>query len=294
MINILLLIVRSTVICVGLLLLYIALFLHEDEEQQLQNSLEELWVRIDDAESRALSKRALFLKENIALINGVLARILGERLFSVQSVSVTFIFSMSSILFFLWVQTDSKAVDYLVIPIGLVCVGSLPMVFAGRRAIRMVVAAVAAGIGAIAFGIAMLAGGLSIGYAFLTVLAAVGVACDVVFVAINRFILRVGARMNYTLEIVLMLVLNIALGGAYISPLMFVRSLERSEWGSVAVLVAETNLFTTLLASLIVLMMSVALLHRVVWPFLSRPIYAIARHGVVRNQSYYFRWHLCF
>ena len=39
MINILLLIVRSTVICVGLLLLYIALFLHEDEEQQLQTAL---------------------------------------------------------------------------------------------------------------------------------------------------------------------------------------------------------------------------------------------------------------
>jgi hypothetical protein len=38
----------------GLALLYAALFLHENEEGQLQNRLEKLWVAVDDLSKAAL------------------------------------------------------------------------------------------------------------------------------------------------------------------------------------------------------------------------------------------------
>ena len=63
MTHIALIIARTVVISVGALLMYIAFFLHEDEEGKLQNRLELLWVRIDDLQSHALSKNTIFLKE---------------------------------------------------------------------------------------------------------------------------------------------------------------------------------------------------------------------------------------
>ena len=50
------------------LLLYAGLFLTETEEGRLQNRLEELWIRVDDLQSRAVSRQAAFLQQVSGLI----------------------------------------------------------------------------------------------------------------------------------------------------------------------------------------------------------------------------------
>jgi sensor histidine kinase YesM len=49
--------------------------------------------------------------------------------------------------------------------------------------------------------------------------------------------------------------------------------------------ISASNLITALLASGMVLIMLLALLHRIFWPFLSRPIYAMTRYGIIKNQK---------
>ena len=46
--------IRVTVAILGGLLLYVGLFLHEDEEGRIQNRLEQLWIRIDDLQQSAI------------------------------------------------------------------------------------------------------------------------------------------------------------------------------------------------------------------------------------------------
>jgi len=71
----------------GLLLLYAGLFLTETEEGRLQNRLEELWIRVDDLQSRAVSRQAAFLQQVSGLIADGLVQLFGRKLFSVESVA---------------------------------------------------------------------------------------------------------------------------------------------------------------------------------------------------------------
>jgi hypothetical protein len=50
-------------------------------------------------------------------------------------------------------------------------------------------------------------------------------------------------------------------------------------------LLAAFNLFDVLVALLFVLLALVALSHRLLWPFVNRPIYAFANAGVVRRRK---------
>src|SRR6266700_6033802 len=83
----------------------LTLFLREDEEGRIQNRLEELWIRIDDAQSAALSRQAAFVAEIARVVTRILDRIFGERLFSAHAASVSAFYGLaSSILFSLFLK----------------------------------------------------------------------------------------------------------------------------------------------------------------------------------------------
>jgi hypothetical protein len=46
----------------GLLLIWCAAFLYEDDEKKLQNHIEEWWIRVDDYKNQALSVQTAFAK----------------------------------------------------------------------------------------------------------------------------------------------------------------------------------------------------------------------------------------
>jgi len=81
----------------GALLVYVALFLHDDEEARLQNRLEQAWKRIYAAQSTAVSREAAFLQEVSRTTSAILDRLLGRRLLSPQSVAVSMAISVASL-----------------------------------------------------------------------------------------------------------------------------------------------------------------------------------------------------
>lgn len=76
---------RVVAFAVGFVLVWASLFLYEDEEQQLQSVLEEMWIRINDAHVG----QAAVVKELAIKTHSVVDALLGPVLLSVRVVSVT-------------------------------------------------------------------------------------------------------------------------------------------------------------------------------------------------------------
>src|SRR6476660_1672441 len=87
----------------GVFFLYLGLALTETEEGKLQNRLEDLWVRIDDLQSAAISRQAAFLKQLSALSGAGLNKLFGDRLFSKRSIVASLWFSIASMTFY-WIM----------------------------------------------------------------------------------------------------------------------------------------------------------------------------------------------
>lgn len=95
------LILLRVVVCVtGVVLVYAAVFLYEDEQGRMQNKLEVWWIRLNDRSHHAISRHTKFLR-NIASVTSLgFDKLFGESLFSVKFVNVSASFSMASFVFF--------------------------------------------------------------------------------------------------------------------------------------------------------------------------------------------------
>ncbi|HEY6249638.1 MAG TPA: hypothetical protein VI685_06730, partial [Candidatus Angelobacter sp.] len=303
---ILLLIARFAVICFSCLLVYIALFMYEDEKGRLQNRLEELWIRIDDRQRAAAARHIAFLKAVLGLLSRGFDSLFGTKIFSLRSIAVTFCFSQASLLLLLpydlldfeYPKVALRAVAYFV---ALVVLGTSSIMIKGKKAVAIWSCSV------IAISTLIFLG--SLGWVFngdigwtntdmswdfssggvgwiLTVFGA-GIACDILFVALNRAIIRFTARLNGSVQIIAMLIANCAIATLYMAPywLWPLRIVTRLSpiYYQIANLTAATNFITSLLACSIILMMAIALLHRVSWSLVSRPIYAISQFKVARK-----------
>src|SRR5262245_50863504 len=72
----------------GLLLLYAAFFMYENTEGQVQNRLEEWWIRLDDSRRSAASWQAAFLKKVAETSNRFFDRVFGTRLLPLRAAAV--------------------------------------------------------------------------------------------------------------------------------------------------------------------------------------------------------------
>ena len=91
MTNVLDLLLRTAGTLLGVLSLYVAFFLYENEEGRLQNTLEELWIRVadrSDGGSIAISRLA---GEVSRLTSRALDRIFGQQYLSRRAIGVSFL-----------------------------------------------------------------------------------------------------------------------------------------------------------------------------------------------------------
>ena len=98
--NVLHILLRILAGIAGALLLYVALFLYEDEEARLQNRLDQIWQKINALQSSAMSREVAFLQGVTRTTSAVLDRLLGRELLSIQSIAVSMTFSFIS--YFVW------------------------------------------------------------------------------------------------------------------------------------------------------------------------------------------------
>jgi hypothetical protein len=126
---------------------------------------------------------------------------------------------------------------------------------------------------------------------------------DVGFVALTRWSLRLASQLSSTPGLITIILANVALSASLLSPLIFVELQSHTSVvfpraaGSLISAPHElqfliffydltaTNLFTAALPVVVVLVLLVALLHRLVWPVISRPVYAAHRHGVITQHT---------
>jgi hypothetical protein len=117
--------------------------------------------------------------------------------------------------------------------------------------------------------------------------------CDVVFIATTRRMLRWAGEMTRTPKVVGVLGLNLALAIALIFPLLFPSALSSAipyghsdAWGGIwffidpfIAAIAASNLFNCLFAILFVILAAVLLVHRAIWPLLTRTLFRMTDIG---------------
>lgn len=293
MTHLILTVVRILISCFAFLLIYIAAFLHEDEEGKLQNRLEELWMRIDDLQSQALSRETVFLRELLRLLTRGFDGLLGKNLLSVRSITVVFCYCWASAAllnaYAIRVRLGGRpgnsatALWEWLEPTAFVLIGTLAAALPKRIAIEFLG-------GVSAFFIGYLANGLfkhpKWEFYYTTWFAGAvlaGSACGVAFVAINRIVFRFSARLNKGTTIILVLTANLLIAAAYAIPYLYWWYIYTILPPGFIFVVSSTNLLAVSCALSIVIVMLIAFLHRLFWPIVSRPMYAMARREVVRK-----------
>ncbi|MGD0628422.1 MAG: hypothetical protein ABR987_03675 [Terracidiphilus sp.] len=81
----------------GILVLCFSSLTYEDEEGRIQNKLEDLWIMLDEKRTASLSWTGTFIKAVVTLAGKAVDRVFGRRLFSPRSVAVSAVLSVASI-----------------------------------------------------------------------------------------------------------------------------------------------------------------------------------------------------
>jgi hypothetical protein len=283
----------------GFVLLYVALFLHESEEGQLQNRLEKLWIDIDDLSKAALSKQTAFLQQISAMANSALSKLFGARLFSAVAVSASLCLSLGSALVLtkaaqLYLFHFSFKFVFFALAIGAVSllVGLFPIPFRYVGFLWMPLALF------LVIYNDWNQPNQSQGWKFvkqetlpLFAMLVGGFISDVAFIALSRWCLRKSSELKNGWKIASLVTLNGCMGLALVSPLIVATLMEVAHpytganfafpnplifWGA-------SNGVTGAIALLFVVLAVVAIAHLAVWPLLERPLYSLQRFGVARN-----------
>lgn len=281
----------------GYLLLYCAVFLYEDDEGKIQNRIEQWWIHLDDARVVAHSRAAAFLQEVARLTVQGFDCFLGKNLASLRFVGVSFCLSIASLLllaFFGALRTRHPAGHPLFASACFVAFALVPGLNAGRWIGRLwglgLLLSVLLPISSFLFfihrtqGVAYIGRGL--GYAALAF--GVSFACDVSYVALTRWMLRkisTGGRLS---EAALMVAVNLLiLFVVVIGPVQLGAWVFRYWQGGGAVIILSfcLNAIDFFAGSTALLLALSLLIHRVLWPILEHPLYALQRYQVISNKK---------
>lgn len=287
----------------GLLFLYLALFLTETAEGGIQNRLEELWVRVDDLSKTALSKQAALLQQVAELLGDGLDLLFGVKLFSARSSATSINLSLAAMFLFLGLfQLHYKSAPLFMRAYPDLLVG-LVFLVVGLSPVPVRYLAFLVPIAAVGFGLyrdwelALLDWDVKylVGE-FGPVLGILlgGAASQTLFVAASRWYLRKSAKISSGWRNLTLLLFTSCLALLLVSPVvaMFAwphahfaeaRALLRNRAVITVFLVGTSNLFTALVPLFFGLLCIVALLHQVLWPALKAPIYSAQRYGLARQ-----------
>jgi hypothetical protein len=317
-------VLRWLAILVAALLLYVAAFLREDEEGALQNRLERLWLVIDDLSRGAISRHTAFLQQTAGAALRALDCLLGKRLLSFQSAGVSACLSMASISlaavtadaifhlqspyakwvgFVLYISAGYAPTTVMlshshrvVLGVVLVVAACCPLFTSRLRSVPSVMA-VTMFVVATSYYIADSGESIALADALFFALALVcGIAADLLFVTFVRATLafvQKATAVRITITVVAHAVVAtfltiglIALHGWHVEidfNVPYVESYYVS-WRRLAAMVASSDLFVLPVAMLFVFVAITLLLHRLLWPVLSRPLYSVQRYGIFAHR----------
>lgn len=287
------LIARPIEVLLGLFCLLTAILLYPTDEGKIQSKLEDVWVRVDDYKLAALSKHTAFMKQVAQFETYLLNRLFGNRLISSQSIVVSLWCSLIS---YKVGGTYLATLTHVYLPVPLIgpmilslSVGVLGSIFLKESQTRTVVLT-------LSLSLTVLSGYFyvqqfspeamwSVRVAALSVLAG-GFCCDLFFIIATRFLVRLAGEVNRSLRLLGILFSNVLLAVILVGPaFVWYRQgvfsiLQKSTSIAFAIAaVSMSNLFDGIVALLFVLLALILIVHRSVWPLLTRTLFRMADIG---------------
>jgi hypothetical protein len=254
----------------GVFMLYAGVFLYENTQKRLQNRLVELWIRIDDR--RLLEEGVLrnLIVETSTIVDRVFNRVFGEKVISVKAVVTSTYLALAS--FFLLSYIDALHEVSLAIA-GLVClaIAGLLILF---NFFFLPVATVALVI-IMAWLVDRSPAGGIVGLLLLPLVL------DVAWLYGSRRLMRAASQGRSVWWIVAWNLTTLIL--FLPAPMIYGGLLDRlpAFLALALISVSYTRLFPIACALVLVLLASAALLHRYLWRFPNKVIYALQRHEVI-------------
>lgn len=304
-------------ILVGVTCLMIAWSLYPNEEGKIQSVLEDLWVKIDDRNKRALSLHTAFMQEVAKATGGYFDLLFGHRLLSIRSLASSLCLSLASFaIFMMFIEYRLAArihqpVNYLgIVEYSILCAVSVLVALLYPRSSRsqlvVWIIALVIVIAIVFIGIEISSGGYLLSFAaiFPAALTTVIVlfaafACDVSFIVLTRQLLRWASDSDNFLKILTLVIANCSLAILLIvvGPIWWVVNKEvvhtsglniKQEIVNDMLLISMSNTIDGLMASAFVIMAALLLIHRIFWPLLNRSIFRIQDIGFMGRRALLF------
>lgn len=299
---------------VGLILIYASIFLKEDEEGTVQNRLE-LWLEMIRLRREKSLSHVVALMNAVAVFTGrIFDKLFGKKLFSIRSFGASMCYSLGSIVVFRDV-IGIPFVGYFVFwaPFTLAWLvlfyqlATMPDVILSKLALRFWFTSICIAI----VGIMFLGEQFELSHwgdewfnvfsqrtNWGTVAEAVSsplvvlfgsFVCDIFFIVFTRWMLKRIAATTRIDTILFLLLLNLATCIILIGPGFIDTSLVKPQlrfWVETQIkLLGQFNFLDAVVGGLFVLILSGVFLHRLLWPFLERPLYSLHRFGVIKNKK---------
>jgi hypothetical protein len=282
----------------GVCLIYVALFLHEDEEGRLRSRAEEWWVAISDREIAVNRKVSSFVRGIASLATRALDRLFGRPLVSLRTLGASVLFTPASALLFGIFSALYKyptqghllggfTLSFLYLTLWAI----LPAITDRKWFVVLwwcsILIAPLPWLGFITY----LATTKGRGYTehfleYATLLLAVSLICDLVYAAVTRWVLRQISKSADLIRIVYLVVANSTLLLILVAgPIFLGLKIFRYAPGAGATLLFSFAFNTIDVAvSAVAFVIGLFLLaHRLAWPLIERPIYALQRFGSIEK-----------
>jgi hypothetical protein len=304
----------------GLFFAYVAVLVYEDGEKRIQSVLETLWLKVYFLQEQALSAHTAFMRVVAGVLTKIFDRIFGDKLFSLRSVAVSLCYGVAAFAFtyflFSWgYEGDSEAMrDFFTAFLYGAVLGTIPVFLRKSKWVKVwlaflflyvaydiigpfllmsvVILSLVKDAGLALFPWIII-GGLVFSFCFFTL-----------FVGITRHLARRAARSESFLRIAFFTALNctplLLLLITWVLFLFYLRHAGPTaggnasiDWNTGTTMVLLIGVFSALMTNfvfvcstaLFMLLAAVMLAHRVTWPLLVRPTYALQRLGIAKRKK---------
>jgi hypothetical protein len=285
-----------SVVCAGAgcVLIGWSIFLYESEEHQISDTLEEWWITLDDIAQHSVSRSVRIVNKISHTITMWLDFTFGRRLFSFRAVVVSWCFSLSAFQLMACAFIIRKApIDWAeAIPAAFGGIGCLFAAISERFPDLRYLVTVGAGIALLLLMLGVtfdrsvtnaVDTGTSVAFG-----CAAGVLADFSVIVVSRYLARRGANARSVGWPILAAFAGGLLAAAiFVLPMLPIWML-RAWWALALYIFALTNLYSAIVAASFTFMAITLILHRLLWPILNRPLYAIQRFRLFEQRKVLF------
>jgi hypothetical protein len=296
---------------VGLSLVYLGAFIYEGEQKNLQNRLEDLWLKVDDLNAAGLKKRAAFMVVVAQMTTSCFDAVFGPSLISLVCFGASMAYALAYACL-LFAVLRFAGVSHVVGPAPSVALqaawGLLFLLLGNLRLLAPRLARFQFWLTLGAFGIVIalyrhnlrLFSGGSIGSTSLTeattsaqwIVYVGGIGITIIFViafiAVTRWLVRWSARSVSFVRISTLMIVNLLLAfGIMVAPgaLLFATLKPLSPWPLMWAMVMVGNSLIALVALAFFFFAVLMLVHQLFWPLLSRPLYFVANERLLTHRK---------